>query len=83
MKTRDDIIATLRSILERQLRRPVEAEWNSDIQRDLGLDSLKQLALIVEIENTFELAFEPEDDDVRTVGQLVETIERLLRENAP
>lgn len=78
MSARERITATLRELLDRQLASPIEATWESDIQRDLGLDSLKQLALIVEIENTFEIAFEPEDDQARTVGQVVETIERLL-----
>ncbi|MEM6729967.1 MAG: acyl carrier protein [Myxococcota bacterium] len=77
--TREAIIETLRQILKRQLGQSVSATLDTDLRTDLELDSLKQLAVIVEIENEFRISFEPEDDTVTTVGQLVSVIEKHLR----
>ncbi len=44
---------------------------------DLQLDSLAQLALLVEIENDFEIALEPEDEaELATVADLISVIVR-------
>ncbi|MEM6274047.1 MAG: acyl carrier protein [Myxococcota bacterium] len=81
--TRDDILEELRALIQRHLDGPVNADLETDIQRDLELDSMKKLALIVEIENRFRLSFEPEDDlQTQTVGDLVSVIERHLDGNS-
>lgn len=81
--TRDDILEELRALIQRHLDGPVNADLETNIQRDLELDSMKKLALIVEIENRFRLSFEPEDDlQTQTVGDLVSVIERHLDGNS-
>ncbi len=81
--TRDDILEELRALIQRHLDGPVNADLETDIQRDLELDSMKKLALIVEIENRFRLSFEPEDDlQTQTVGDLESVIERHLDGNS-
>ncbi len=45
------------------------------IQTDLGLDSLRAMALIVEIENRFEIVLEPEDEArLETIGDLIDLV---------
>ncbi len=42
------------------------------------LDSVQRLSLVVAIEDHFKVAFEPEDDDARTLDDVVSIVERHL-----
>ena len=45
--------------------------------RDLDLDSLKRIELVIRIENEFRVRLEPEDEDeVTTLGDLVDIVRR-------
>ncbi len=60
-----------------QITRPVDLD--SDLARDLRLDSIALLSLVVELENEFEICFEPEDeDDIATVRDVVTVLLRRL-----
>lgn len=59
--------------------------WSGRLERsmrlveDLELDSLKNLALAIEIENHFRIVLdEDEEEAVATVGELVDLIERKV-----
>ena len=72
---RDRILADVRRILRERLRVSAPVELDTDVQRDLQLDSVRLLALVVELENHFEVCFEPGDEQgVSTVGDLVDRI---------
>lgn len=61
--------------------RPIHADTH--LLRDLELDSLKQLTFIVELENRFQLSFEPgEENGLETVGDIVALVSRRLAEPA-
>ncbi len=46
---------------------------------DLELDSIKALTLVVEVENRFRVALEPDvESEIVTVGDLVRIIRRLV-----
>ncbi len=46
---------------------------------DLELDSIKALTLVVEIENHFRIALDPEiETEIVTVGDLVHVVRRLV-----
>jgi len=52
----------------------------TDLVGELALDSIQQLELVVELENHFEVALEPEGDEtIRTAGDLVEWVDRARR----
>ena len=58
--------------------------WNGTLRRDmhlvedLGLDSLKLLTLVVEIENHFRVRLDEEAEaEIVTVGDLVRVIRRM------
>ena len=75
-----EILNGVRGVLREHLdvRRDVDAE--TDLVRDLALDSLKQLTLIVELENHFKICFDPgEEDGARTLGDVVRLISRRRR----
>lgn len=49
----------------------------TNLVTDLELDSILQLELVVELENHFEIALEPEEEqEIITVGDLVAWIDR-------
>jgi len=53
----------------------------TDIIDDLQLDSVNLLTLIVELENYFHVAFEEgEEENIRTVNDLILLIERSIKE---
>ncbi len=69
------ILADVRQILRDKLgvRRPVEPQ--TQLFDDLELDSLQQLALVVELENHFRICFSPgEEVGVTSVADLVAVV---------
>lgn len=75
------IFAQVREILSRHLHIQAPIELESDLRVDLHLDSIKQLGLVVELENHFRVCFEPGDEHgARTVGDVVALLARRLEE---
>lgn len=60
------------------MQRPLEVTAESDIGRDLGVDSLTLMNIVMELEDVFELSI-PLDRlaDVETVGDLANLINDL------
>jgi len=53
----------------------------TDIIEDLQLDSVNLLTLIVELENYFHVLFEDgEEENIRTINELILLIERSIKE---
>jgi acyl carrier protein len=60
-----------------QIASPVGPE--TDLFQDLELDSVKQLTLVVELENHFRICFDEGDEEgLRTLGDIVALISRRL-----
>jgi acyl carrier protein len=79
--SRDQILRGVQDILRQRLavERPVREEHQ--LIADLALDSMKQLTLVVELENHFAICFSPgAEQGVETVGDVVALIERALRD---
>jgi len=52
---------------------------DTHLLRDLKLDSLQQLTLVVELENRFRVAFENDDEaGIERVGDVVDLLARRL-----
>ena len=52
---------------------------NQRLVEDLELDSIKALTLVVEVENRFQIALEPDvESEIVTVGDLVRVVKRLI-----
>lgn len=52
----------------------------TDLVGELALDSIQQLELVVELENRFEVALEPDGDEtIRTAGDLAAWVDRARR----
>ena len=70
----DGVVAVLRGKLRVQAR----LQEKADILRDLQLDSVQMLTLVVELENHFRLCFEPGDEaGLKTLGDITTRIATL------
>lgn len=77
--TPEAVLDRIRAIATTRLRITAPVDLDSDLARDLRLDSIAMLSLVVEIENEFEICFEPDDeDDIATVGDVVTLLLRRL-----
>ncbi len=77
--TEDQILAGVRHVLADRLRveRPIHRDLH--VLRDLHLDSIQQFALVVELENHFQVCFEPGDEEgIATVGDVTRLVARRL-----
>ncbi len=81
--TRAGIFARLQRIVRDTLGDAAPITPETDLLGDLQLDSVKQLELIVEIENAFEICFEPEEEHgLATVADVVAAVEKRMQETA-
>lgn len=74
-----DVLETLRRLARERLRLDRELDVKARLVEDLGLDSLSQQVLAVEVENHFRICLDEKDEEeIRTVGDLVGTIRSKL-----
>ena len=79
--TRDEIALRLRAIVRERLAREAPESPDADLLADLELDSVRQLELVVAIENEFQICLTPEDEQgIATLGELAVLVERRLAE---
>jgi acyl carrier protein len=79
--TRAEIFEEFQRIVREALGDATPITPDTDLIGDLQLDSVKQLELIVEIENRFEICFEPEEEHgLATVAELVALVEKRIQE---
>ena len=76
---RGEILAGVRGVFSEHLSVEDVSE-ETHLFRDLALDSLKQLTLVVELENRFRVSFDEEDETgIETVGDIVTLLARKAR----
>jgi acyl carrier protein len=80
----DDITTRFEQCLRRHLRlaKPDSINYNVELAQ-LGFDSMAAVALLVDMEKTFEIHFADEmlvDETFRTAGALKNAVQVLLRE---
>jgi len=81
--TQSEIFECLQRIVRDALGEAIPLTPETDLLGDLQLDSVKQLELIVAIENEFEICFEPEEEHgLATVAELVALVEKRIQEEA-
>ena len=75
---RGRVLEDVRRVLEEHLLIS-DVREETDLFRDLELDSVQQLTFIVELENTFEICFDEGDEaSIRTIGDVVDIVSRRL-----
>jgi acyl carrier protein len=82
--TEAEILDGVREVIRDELRLEAPVAPSNNLVRDLQLDSLKQLTLLVELENRFQVHLDIGDEDgVETLADVVRLIQRRLSENVP
>lgn len=77
--TPDTILTEVRQLFHDKLGRNESLDRETHIVKDLGIDSLGQLSIVVEIENHFEIYFDPDGTrTVETIGDVVDEVYRCL-----
>jgi acyl carrier protein len=75
---RAQILEGVRSVFADELKMEGLTE-ETHLLRDLKLDSIQQLTLVVELENRFRVAFGQGDETgIESVGDVVDLLERRL-----
>jgi len=76
---RGRVLENVRRVLEEHLCIDANVQEETDLFRDLKLDSVQQLTFIVELENAFEICFDEGDEaKIRTIGDVVDIISHRL-----
>jgi acyl carrier protein len=76
--TESDIQAAIGDLARQHLQWDGTLREEMHLVEDLGLDSLKRLILVVEIENHFRICLDEEAEaEIVTVGDLVRVIRRM------
>ena len=75
---RATVLRDVRQVLEEHLR-IAEVDEATHLFRDLELDSIQQLTLVVEIENHFKICFNEGDEaGIATIGDVVDAVSNRL-----
>lgn len=81
--TSEEILRGVEQVAREHLDRPGDLRLEMDLIEDLELDSLLLLTMAVEVENRFRICLEEEDEAaIRTVGDLVDIVQRKLEQGA-
>jgi acyl carrier protein len=81
--TRAAIFERLQQIVRDGLGDATPITPETDLLGDLQLDSVKQLELIVEVENAFEICIESDEEyGLATVAELVALVEQRIQQEA-
>ena len=76
---RGRVLEDVRRVLEEHLFIDADVQEETDLFRDLKLDSVQQLTFIVELENAFEICFDEGDESkIRTIGDVVDIVSHRL-----
>ena len=76
-----EILEGVREVIRDELRLNMPVTPSTNLVRDLQLDSLKQLTLVVEIENRFQVRLEAGDEEgLETLEDVVQLVRRRLAE---
>lgn len=83
MMSRDEILEKLTSLLETLFEIPPEkVTLNTKLFEDLDLDSIDAVDLVVNLQDLTGRRIKPEEfKTVRTVGDVLDCVERLLAED--
>lgn len=67
----------------RDISEKIKIEETDDLQTDIGLDSLKMVLLLIDIEKKFEIELDESDMnpfDLQTVNDIIKLVEKYCNE---
>ena len=79
--TNEEIFDRISNLIKEQLHNEkIEVTVKTNIQEDLGIDSIALMEFIITLEDEFNLNIPDEDvEDIQTMGELVDYLTRRLK----
>lgn len=79
--TNEEIFDRISNLIKEQLHNEkIEVTVKTNIQDDLGIDSIALMEFIITLEDEFNLNIPDEDvEDIQTMGELVDYLSRRLK----
>lgn len=79
--TNEEIFDRISNLIKEQLHNEkIEVTVKTNIQEDLGIDSIALMEFIITLEDEFNLNIPDEDvEDIQTMGELVDYLSRRLK----
>ena len=79
--TNEEIFDRISNLIKEQLHNEkIEVTVKTNIQEDLGIDSIALMEFIITLEDEFNLNIPDEDvEDIQTMGELVDYFSRRLK----
>lgn len=79
--TNEEIFDRISNLIKEQLHNEkIEVTVKTNIQEDLGIDSIALMEFIITLEDEFNLNISDEDvEDIQTMGELVDYLSRRLK----
>ncbi|HHK5584231.1 TPA: acyl carrier protein [Streptococcus mutans] len=79
--TNEEIFDRISNLIKEQLHNEkIEVTVKTNIQEDLGIDSIALMEFIITLEDKFNLNIPDEDvEDIQTMGELVDYLSRRLK----
>ncbi|BAQ23286.1 acyl carrier protein [Streptococcus troglodytae] len=79
--TNEKIFDRISNLIKEQLHNEkIEVTMKTNIQEDLGIDSIALMEFIITLEDEFNLNIPDEDvEDIQTMGELVDYLSRRLK----
>ena len=73
----------LEQLLARHLENPADLDSDTDLSRDLGLESVQVMEFVVDIEDHYDLSIDLKSlADVHTLGNMTAVVLRILQGRA-
>ena len=81
MQSKDDILDQLYELVRPFTEKPIKLEEETDLIDEVGLDSMKVMDLVMQIEDHFDISVPLNIlPDVRTIGDLTRQLQKLLED---
>lgn len=79
--TNEEIFDRISNLIKEQLHNEkIEVTVKTNIQEDLGIDSIALMEFIITLEDEFNLNIPDEDvEDIQTMGELVDYLSKRLK----
>ena len=82
MQNKEEILDQLFELISPYSEQPIELSEQTSIMNDVGLDSMKVMELVMQIEDHFDVSVPLNIlPDVNTIGELAKHLETLLQDS--
>jgi acyl carrier protein len=82
MQSKEEILDQLFELIQPYSEQPIVLSEQTRIMDDVGLDSMKVMELVMQIEDNFDISIPLNIlPDMNTIGEFAKHLEALLRDN--